>query len=81
MSLVGATPAFIRRPFILEGAIQGAIGAIIAIGGIFFIEKIVHLFLPFFKLNFGYIPLGLLVWAIFLGILGSWAALRKYLRF
>jgi cell division transport system permease protein len=30
MELVGATPAFIRLPFLLEGILQGAIGGILA---------------------------------------------------
>jgi cell division transport system permease protein len=80
MSLVGATPAFIRRPFILEGAIQGAVGALIAIGGIFLIVKMLSLFFHLFKIDFGFIPIGLILWAIFLGVLGSWVAIHRHLR-
>ena len=32
MRLVGATDGFIRRPFLLEGAIKGALGGVLAIG-------------------------------------------------
>jgi len=80
MSLVGATPAFIRRPFILEGAIQGVVGALLAIGGIFLIVKMLSLFFHLFKIDFGFIPLGLILWAVFLGVLGSWVAIRRHLR-
>lgn len=34
MALVGAPVAFIRGPFIVEGAIQGALGALAALGGL-----------------------------------------------
>lgn len=34
MALVGAPVAFIRGPFVVEGAIQGALGALAAIGGL-----------------------------------------------
>jgi cell division transport system permease protein len=31
MNLVGAPPAFVRGPFIMEGVLQGGIGALIAL--------------------------------------------------
>lgn len=34
MALVGAPVAFIRGPFVMEGAIQGALGAVVALGGL-----------------------------------------------
>ena len=34
MALVGAPVAFIRGPFVMEGAIQGAVGAVVALGGL-----------------------------------------------
>ncbi|HDL17771.1 MAG TPA: ABC transporter permease [Bacteroidetes bacterium] len=80
MNLVGATPGFIRRPFIFAGAIQGASGAFVAIIALFFLAKIVGFFLPEIKLHFVYVYLGLLIWGIFLGSMGSWIAMHRYLR-
>lgn len=34
MALVGAPVAFIRGPFVMEGAIQGGLGALVALGGL-----------------------------------------------
>ena len=34
MALVGAPVAFIRGPFVVEGAVQGALGALAALGGL-----------------------------------------------
>jgi cell division transport system permease protein len=34
MQLVGAPMAYIRGPFVMEGLIQGGVGAVIAVGGL-----------------------------------------------
>ncbi len=42
LKLVGASDAFVRRPFVIEGATQGALGAVLAIvllGGLFLIVR------------------------------------------
>jgi cell division transport system permease protein len=42
LKLVGATNAFVRRPFVLEGATQGAAGALTALillGGLFLVVR------------------------------------------
>jgi cell division transport system permease protein len=39
MKLVGATDWFIRVPFILEGLIQGLVGAIVSCGGLWTLNK------------------------------------------
>ncbi len=42
LKLVGATDGYVRRPFVLEGAAQGAIGAALAIGLLGVLYAIVH---------------------------------------
>ena len=81
MSLVGATPAFIRRPFVLEGALQGAIGAGIEIAGIFIIIKILSLLFGEFDSTLGLVKWGLLLWGVITGSVGSWVAIHRNLRF
>ena len=39
MKLVGATDAYVRAPFLLEGALQGLFGALLACGGLFTVER------------------------------------------
>ncbi len=87
MKLVGATNAFIRRPFLLEGVLQGVIAggsASLLIYGIF--EWLIPTFLPqigVLSWPFGrwyFLILGTIGLAIVMGWLGSrWAAI-KFIR-
>jgi len=77
MSLVGATQSFIRRPFIFEGALQGLIGAVIAILGIAILIKIIRIFFPQLTLDITFLGLAMLVLGIIFGSLGSWQAIRR----
>ncbi len=90
MKLLGASSWFIKTPFILEGISYGVIGAILA-----WVVSMVLLwyFTPFVQNNIKEIPLlpisplfalGLLlvamVFAIVIGGLGSYGAVRRYLK-
>lgn len=84
MKLVGATPTFIRLPFVIEGMWHGLIGGILAsiLIGVafgFFIQPLsedllVHISigLPFF--------LFLILGGLLLGLLGSIVSVRRFLR-
>lgn len=90
MALVGATPLFIKTPFIIEGALQGLSGGLLSLSGVYLVYRLFLreglgtllftaggsevLFLPPAYLG-GLIGLGL-----FLGIFGSLGALRKFVR-
>src|SRR5207253_6111218 len=39
MKLVGATDGYVRAPFLLEGALQGLIGAALALGAVLAVQK------------------------------------------
>ncbi|MDZ7318114.1 MAG: ABC transporter permease [candidate division KSB1 bacterium] len=81
MKLVGATQRFIRRPFMIEGMIQGLIGSSLAallfyalatglkdeIAGLITVDRMLY-------------P-GLILGGIFLGLVGSLLALRKFLKY
>ncbi len=90
MSLVGATSMFIKTPFLIEGAIQGALGGIAAIVGsfvlfrLFLYESLSSLLLASGSGAIAFLPLsfqGLLLSAgVFLGLFGSLMSLRKLVR-
>lgn len=79
MQLVGATPVFIRTPLILEGTLQGGVGALLAGLALYFVNTLLKsmvsglLIVP---------PVGLLVLILMgclLGFLGSVLAIKRYL--
>jgi cell division transport system permease protein len=87
MDLVGATQAFIRRPFVTRGIINGIIGALIAI--IITTAIILAIDKNFIELNLVKLAdvktLAILcVFQVLLGILITWIstalAVRKFLR-
>lgn len=90
MSLVGATPLFIKIPFLLEGALQGALGGALAIGGawllfqLFLREGLQTVLLATGVDSIVFLPasyqLLLLGGGVFLGFFGSLFSLRKFVR-
>jgi cell division transport system permease protein len=87
MRLVGASDAFIRWPFVFEGAMVGLLGAAITLAGLYFLsEPIAAFMVDFFRvlpLSFGSLArdLVLIVFGagLGLGVLGSWLSVRTYL--
>lgn len=80
MRLVGARDGFIRRPFLLEGAITGLIGGAAAAGLVYLTFRAVTEFL--FELAWlppEWVAAGLLTGMVF-GLLASGAAVRRYVR-
>jgi len=80
MRLVGATDGFIRFPFLLEGALKGAIGGVVAMGlnyGAFLLTSRFLLEGRFFTLG----EAGLIVlFGMTLGFLASAASVGRHLR-
>lgn len=90
MSLVGGTSLFIKTPFLIEGALQGALGGLMALGFSYLLytlflhrglEKLLLatgvenvLFLP------GHFQIMVIVTGTFLGLFGSLLSLRKFVR-
>jgi len=90
MNLVGATKWYISRPFFIEGAFYGIVGATIAT---FFVYAIILFYSPniqqflgpirIFPINplfFLYLWLAELIVAILVGTVGAAIALVRYLR-
>ena len=89
MRLVGATNGFIRGPFLMEGALQALVGAILAIIVISIMRatlmpSLEHAvsFLPLSvdPSTYGLIYAVLIVAGIAIGMLGSAIAMRRYLK-
>jgi len=87
MRLVGASDAFIRWPFVFEGAMVGLLGAAITLIGLYLLsDPIGNFMVDFFRvlpLSFGGLARDLVVIVtsagLGLGVLGSWLSVRTYL--
>jgi cell division transport system permease protein len=87
MRLVGASDAFIRWPFVFEGAFVGLLGALLALGVLAAVADPVGGFMvDFFRvlpLQFGSLTRDLVALVLGaglgLGVLGSWVSVRTYL--
>ena len=89
MRLVGASNGFIRGPFLMEGALHAIIGSLLAVGCL---ELLRNFALPRLQsalmfLNFDIsLNMFLLIYAVlivsglFIGLVGSALAMRRYLK-
>jgi len=89
MRLVGASNWFIRTPFLLEGIMQALIGAVLAILSLLALQAAILPRLaeavPFLAVTLsggamGQISAALIIAGVFIGLLGSTLAMRRYLR-
>ena len=85
MQLVGATPGFIRRPFILSAVGQGLISGLIAgsmvLGLIIILERSNPIFLDMSDMTvFLIVMAGIMVFGVLITVISTFLALRKYLR-
>ncbi len=87
MRLVGASDAFIRWPFVFEGAIVGLLGAAISLGVLLgAAEPLSHFMTGFFQIlpiNVGSISRDVTLLVVGsgtgLGVVGAWVSVRTYL--
>jgi cell division transport system permease protein len=90
MALVGATPLFIKIPFIIEGAVQGLVGGLLALTGVYLVfalflqQGLQTVLLAAGGQQVVFLPsaylVGLILLGLLLGIGGSLGALRKFVR-
>jgi len=93
MKLIGATNAFTRAPFIVEGIVIGLIGSMIPVIMLYYIYRMaldyvvgrfailqnVFAFIPPRDLFMTLIPISLAI-GVGIGFIGSWATTRKHLK-
>lgn len=87
MKLVGATNSFIRRPFVIEGVIQGLIAGILSVGVMYLVFQFL---MPEYVPQFGvlewpygrwyYLCSAMVILAMLMGFLGSQWAARKFIK-
>ena len=90
MTLVGGTSLFIKMPYIIEGAVQGLLGGLLAVGGAYLIFKtflhdnLVTLLMTMGVREVMFLPSGfqwgLVSAGMLLGVFGSLPPLRKFVR-
>lgn len=92
MRYIGATNKFIKKPFVIEGAIMGIVSALISFMLISIAYVVIYARIPKVGSSlgvFGFIPYSSLWWmilaiyivlGIFIGILGSSISIKKYLK-
>ena len=81
MRLVGATDGFIRRPFLIEGAIKGICGGVVALGLTWVATQVIQHYLAFETVFFDarLAAIGVAAGAL-IGLLGSAASVNRQLR-
>jgi cell division transport system permease protein len=80
MRLVGATDGFIRRPFLLQGALKGLLGGLVAIGLSYAAYALINRFLiesSFFTVAQA---LGIVLFGTVIGLMGSLLSVGRHLR-
>jgi|AVFP01.1.fsa_nt_gi cell division transport system permease protein len=79
MRLVGATEKLIRRPFLVQGIIEGFIGGLFSVGITWLLINLFHQYTDV-TIIFEILWLtGALLLSVFLGLLGGRMAIRRYL--
>ena len=85
MQLVGATPSFVRKPFLLQAIRNGLISAMISLALLISVFYALNNTLETIELTFSLINLliliiGLIATGVFITLVSTWFALNKYLR-
>jgi cell division transport system permease protein len=80
MRLVGATEGFIKRPFLVEGIIQGFIGACLASLIIFYGIKLIRIYIYPYLLTNPLIFPGLVIFGMTIGFISAYFSVSKYLK-
>ena len=87
LALMGATPRFIRAPFLIEGATQGLLGSLVAMGLLHALHSELYTLVRDvyrIHLDWSLLPPGMILWLLvagpLLGLLASGVSVGRYLR-
>jgi cell division transport system permease protein len=80
MRLVGATDGFIRRPFLLQGALKGLLGGLVAVGLSYTAYVLINRFLIASSFFNGLQALAIVGFGTVIGLMGSLLSVGRHLR-
>ncbi len=80
MRLVGATDGFIRRPFLLQGALKGLLGGLVAVGLSYSAYVLINRFLISASFFTGVQALAIVGFGTVIGLMGSLLSVGRHLR-
>lgn len=80
MRLVGATDGFIRRPFLLQGALKGLLGGLVAVGLSYAAYVLINRFLIASSFFTAPQALAVIVFGTVIGLMGSLLSVGRHLR-
>lgn len=80
MRLVGATDGFIRRPFLLQGALKGLLGGLVAVGLSYSAYVLINRFLIAASFFNGLQAVAIVGFGTVIGLMGSLLSVGRHLR-
>jgi cell division transport system permease protein len=80
MRLVGATEGFIRKPFLVEGLIQGFLGGSLASLAVFYSMKLVQVYIYPYVVSDSLVFVGLILFSMIIGFFSAYLSVGKYIR-
>jgi cell division transport system permease protein len=80
MRLIGATEGFIRKPFLVEGILQGFLGGILASLAIYYSMKLIQIYIYPYIISHPFIFVGLILFSMIIGLFSAYLSVGKYIR-
>lgn len=80
MRLVGATEGFVRKPFLVEGMIQGLAGGILSSIIIYYGLQLIKTYIYPYLISQPLIYIGLLIFGMIIGVISAHLSVSRYLR-
>ena len=80
MRLVGATEGFIRKPFLVEGLIQGFLGGSLASLAVYYSTMLIQVYIYPYVVSDSLIFIGLIIFSMIIGFFSAFLSVGKYIR-
>jgi cell division transport system permease protein len=80
MRLVGATEGFIKKPFLVEGIMQGFLGGGIASLAIYYSLKLIQIYIYPYVISHSMIFVGLIIFSMIIGLFSAYLSVGKFIR-